>query len=254
VAVETGKHTTFFELVDAQRLAGCPICRLTYRNTERYLDMLLYEAVLDPDVREKLKGSHGFCREHVAMLQKLPGRSLGVALIYESILRAIVAIAEEGSLEPTSLGHRLRGKRSSAAPLASRLRPSEGCPACTIRAQAERRYTDVLVVNIDDARLAEAYASGDGLCLPHLALALEGVQDEPTLQSLLQPQLARYRAMLAELAEFIRKSDHRFRQEPLGPEGDVWLRAMNALVGGAGMGISAVHGGRPSQDITGGGL
>jgi len=52
-----GKHTPFFELVDAQSQAGCPICRQVYKATDRYLDSLLYEAVLDPDVRAKLKDS-----------------------------------------------------------------------------------------------------------------------------------------------------------------------------------------------------
>ena len=71
-----GKHTPYFELVEAQEQAGCPICRLVYKATDRYLDSILYEAVLDPDVRSKLKESYGFCREHVAMLRGKPGRAL----------------------------------------------------------------------------------------------------------------------------------------------------------------------------------
>jgi hypothetical protein len=55
--------------------------------------------------------------------------------------------------------------------------------------------------------------------------------------------------MLADLDEFIRKRDHRFRREKYGEEGDVWLRAMNAIVGGAGMGLSAESGGRRSDDL-----
>jgi hypothetical protein len=245
-----GKHTTFFELVDAGRLAGCPICRLAFKSTDRYLDMLLYEAVLDPTVRDKLKASHGFCREHVSMLHGRPGRSLGVALIYESILRRITGIVAEGTLEAGSFGDRLRGRPSTGAPLAARLRPSEPCPACQISAEAERSYARLFASSIDDERLAEAYAEGDGLCLPHLALVLEQVTDDATLERIVQPQMARYRVMLADLAEYTRKCDHRFRGEPFGPEGDIWLRAMNALSGGAGMGLSAAHGGRLSQDLT----
>ncbi len=37
---------------------------------------------------------------------------------------------------------------------------------------------------------------------------------------------------LAELDEFIRKNDYRFRDEPWGQERDAWLRALNALAGG----------------------
>lgn len=246
-----GKHTPFFELVDAQRLAGCPVCRLAYRTTDRYLDMLLYEAVLDPEVREKLKSSYGFCHEHVAMLHKRPGRSLGIALIYESVLRRLTGIVAEGSLERGSFTDRLRGRAATGVPLANSLQPDMPCPACTIQQKAERDYAALLAATIEDNRLASAYASGDGLCLPHLAMTLEQVTDEATLKRILEPQVARYRTMLADLSEYIRKSDHRFHSEPLGPEGDVWLRAMNTMAGGAGMGTSAQHGGRQSEDLTG---
>ena len=46
-----GKHTPFFELLDAQAQPGCSICRMVDRATFQYLDAILYEAVLDPDVR-----------------------------------------------------------------------------------------------------------------------------------------------------------------------------------------------------------
>jgi len=37
--------------------------------------------------------------------------------------------------------------------------------------------------------------------------------------------------LLAQLSEFIRKNDYRFRDEPVGEEGDAWLRAIAALAG-----------------------
>ncbi|MFH1084389.1 MAG: hypothetical protein V1772_01320, partial [Chloroflexota bacterium] len=102
---------------------------------------------------------------------------------------------------------------------------------------------------LDDERLASAYAQGEGLCLRHLLRALEAVEDEATFERLVRPQAQRYRRMVADLDEFIRKRDHRFRLEEHGEEGDVWLRAMNAMVGGAGMGLSARWGGRRAPDL-----
>ena len=185
------------------------------------------------------------------MLHGRPGRSLGIALIYESILRRLTGIVAEGSLERGSFGDRLRGRAATGLPLANSLKPEEPCPACTVQQNAERDYAALLVATIEDDRLASAYASGDGLCLPHLAMTLEQVTDEVTLKRILEPQVARYRTMLAELSEYIRKCDHRFSGEPFGPEGDVWLRVMNAMAGGAGMGTLAQHGGRQSEDLTG---
>lgn len=245
-----GKHTPFFELVDAQAKPGCPICRMIYKQTDRYLDSLLYEAVLDPDVRAKLKRSRGFCAEHVGMLHRKPGRALGIALIYRDIIRLLAKVAEEGRYEPeTSLRVRVLKREQGALGTARRMTAEQECPACQIAEDAERLYVGLLVSHLQDSDLSAAYAQGEGLCLRHLLDALGQVADEASLQRLLHPQAARYRLMLADLDEFIRKRDHRFREEKYGEEGDVWLRAMNAIVGGAGMGLSARWGGRRSQDL-----
>lgn len=244
-----GKHTPFFELVDALGMAGCPVCRLVYRNTNRYLDSILYESVLDPALREKLVRSHGFCAEHVEMLSSKPGRSLGVALIYETLLRRLTGTLDQGRLERGSLRERLRGAALQGRALALRLAPKAPCPACGIREQTAKDYLELLIAYLDDAHLYEAYAEGEGLCLPHLAQAVELVGDEASLNLLLLPQAARYRLLLEDLAEFIRKADHRFRDEELGPEGDVWLRVMNAITGGAGLGQGRGHSPRRTGDL-----
>lgn len=243
-----GKHTPYFELVEAQSQAGCPICRLVHRATDRYVDSLLYEAVLDPAVRAKLKGSRGFCALHVAMLGRKPGRALGVALIYRDILGALIDGTSQGRYRRGLLG-RSPGKTRGGTMTAVRLGSEQPCPACAIGLEAERTSIELLLAHLQDDELFEAYSEGEGLCLMHFVRALEAVEDQMTFRRLVQPQLVRYRAMLDDLDEFIRKRDHRFRKEEYGGEGDVWLRAMNAVVGGAGMGLSAKAGGRPSSDI-----
>lgn len=242
-----GKHTPYFELVDAQGQAGCPICRLVYKATDRYLDSILYEAVLDPDVRTKLKRSRGFCSDHIDILRRKPGRALGIALIYRDIIRTVAEMMDGGRHEGrASLLGTLLGKGQKRPLLAHQLGTDQHCPACAIGEQAEKRNIDLLLAYLGDAKLYTAYAGGEGLCLPHLIRALEGVEDEDTFEHLVRPQARRYRLMLHDLDEFIRKRDHRFRKEKYGEEGDVWLRAMNATVGGAGMGLSAKMGGRRS--------
>jgi hypothetical protein len=251
LAQDSGKHTPYFELVDAQKLAGCPICRLIYKAADRYLDGILYEAVLDPSVRTKLKRSRGFCAQHVEVLSRKPGRALGIALIYRDTIRALADIAAQGHFEhDDSLARKLRRRAPGGRALAEKLAAEQSCPACTVGHDAERTYVGLLLTHLrDDELLYRAYAEGEGLCLPHLLHALEGVSDDETFTRLVQPQVARYRLMLDDLDEFIRKRDYRFREEKYGDEGDVWLRAMNAVVGGAGLGLSAKTGGRRSLDI-----
>ena len=249
-----GKHTPYYELVDAQSQAGCPICRLVYKAADRYLDSLLYEAVLDPDVRAKLKESRGFCSAHTEMLRRKPGRALGVALIYRDIIRAVSETVgrghHKGESSPVSrflskvLG-KTRGRQRPGSVLAG----ERVCAACAIAQKAEHSNTELLLAHLQDERLYEAYAKGEGLCLPHFVGALETVEDEESFGLLVGPQVARYRVMMRDLDEFIRKRDHRFRHEKYGEERDVWLRVLNAVVGGAGMGLSAESGGRGSPEF-----
>ncbi len=244
---ELGKHTPYFELVDAQSMSGCPVCRLAYKQTDRYLDGILYEAVLDPDVRTKLKNSLGFCREHTDMLRGKPGRALGIALIYRDIIRsvaeAVTGARHRSSGGPSLLSRWLPGSREEQ-PVVRRLRATEPCPACKVAEKAEARVVQLLIAHLGEEKLYQAYAQGEGLCLEHLVRAIAQTPNQEILDRLLQPQGKRYLKMLTDLDEYIRKRDHRFRSEKYGEEGDVWLRAMNAIVGGAGMGLSAESGGR----------
>lgn len=245
-----GKHTPYFELRDAQAKAGCPICRLVFKSCDRFLDAILYEATLDPKVRLDLKQSHGFCAQHVEMMRAKPGRALGTALIYRDVLRMLIETLDAASDRRPTLGERLRMSKQNTTVKA--LTPTKACPACAIADKAAQDYVSLLLAHLSDSEMQEAYAAGDGLCLPHLRQAIDAAGDADMLHLLIEPQVARYTAMLNDLDEYIRKRDHRFRGEQMGPEGDVWLRVMNAITGGAGMGTSAEHGGRPSGDIGSG--
>ncbi|MBC7238068.1 MAG: hypothetical protein H5T69_19665, partial [Chloroflexi bacterium] len=180
---ELGKHTPYFELVDAQSMPGCPICRLVYKQTDRYLDSILYEAVLDPDVRTKLKRSHGFCREHTDMLRRKPGRALGIALIYRDIIRTLASAADGARYHRSSgaspLSRWLPGRREEL-PVVHKLIPTERCPACEIGEQAEKRTVQLLVAHLGDEKLHAAYAEGEGLCLRHLIMTIGEVRDQET--------------------------------------------------------------------------
>lgn len=231
----SGKHTPYYELLDALGQVGCPICRLAERSAERYLDGLLYEAVLDPSVRERLRRSRGFCREHTTMLRRVPGRALGIALIYRDIIRDVMttATAARQQKAPSLLDRLLHRRPHEAATDLATKRP---CPACLNSAEAEGRHIDTLITYLSDDTLYTAYTQKEGLCLAHLLGAMERAADDAVaVQRLLGPQIERYSRLLHELDEFIRKRDHRFRHEPYGDEGDAWLRAMSAIAGGESM-------------------
>jgi hypothetical protein len=73
--------------------------------------------------------------------------------------------------------------------------------------------------------------ASDGLCLPHLQLALEQVRDVSAVEKLLTIQREKLEKLKNELAEFIRKSDYQLIDQGFGPEGDAWLRAVSMIAG-----------------------
>jgi hypothetical protein len=80
-----------------------------------------------------------------------------------------------------------------------------------------------------DARTA--YVGGPGLCVRHFGLVVS--RAAPALQGFLGDVLVQQlTALLAELAEFFRRADYRYRQEPRGAEQTAWQRAIARLVGG----------------------
>ncbi len=227
----TDNTRALHDLREALSQSGCPVCRLVERDTGRYLDNLLWENVNDPGLRREVRRALGFCRDHTRMLVSRPGASLGLALIARDVWREIQRATETVRL-PAPKTRRARAA-APAADLLARLTPQGECPACAYARAMEDLYLDVLLERLlgEDSLLA-AYQASEGLCLPHLRQVLTRVQDSTVYAALVESQRTIGQRRLAELDEFIRKNDYRFRDEPWGQERDAWLRALNALVGG----------------------
>jgi hypothetical protein len=71
----------------------------------------------------------------------------------------------------------------------------------------------------------------EGFCLYHLDLALNNPLDKKVEIMLRRHGLRRAEHLLAELKEFMRKSDYRFTKEQMGAEGDSWMRAVAWVTG-----------------------
>jgi len=214
------QDTLYYELMDALRTGGCPLCHLGRRAASRYIETLNYEGVNDPGLRRHLRDAHGLCHRHAWEWTKLRGSPLGVAIVYRNLVKDLAEILEEQAEG--------RGRR----PAAARLAPTGRCPACRASDEAVQRYGRTLLAWLEQEELAAAYASAGGLCLPHLREVL-GMANDAQMRTVLGWQEAIYRDLIAQLDEFIRKHDHRFRDEPFGAEKDAWLRAVAVLAGEA---------------------
>ena len=88
------------------------------------------------------------------------------------------------------------------------------------------------MLNWSDERLRHKFQSCAGLCLSHLRLTLARTSDPVQFEALRDAHLAKWRDLIGELDEFIRKNDYRFADEEIGAEGTSWSRAID-LVSGA---------------------
>jgi hypothetical protein len=224
---EVGYHDL---MADAKK-AGCPACHGANRAAWRYLDALLWEFVNDPGVRAGLRASRGFCREHSQMALAVASEqaaSLGMAILYEDLL----GNAERAAAEATRSRWR-GGPRSRRRNARRGLEPAVGCPACESAERTAENYLRILAKAEPGSPPAVAIARpGHGLCFPHLVMGLVHTRSEHQAEQLLGVFGRGTEELRAELREFIRKQDYRFRDEGLTDgEARAWRRAVHRLVG-----------------------
>lgn len=238
----TSKPSTYsyFELLEACKDPGCPLCRLGHASAARHLKHLIYDGVNDIPAREHLRNSYGYCHEHAWMLPEAGDSApLGIAIIHRDVLNTLrkrLIEMEFGAQRGGSLRALFGsgGKREAAQEGGGILPSTAVCPACAQRAEAEQLALTSLLEALDkeDDAMRAALGASEGLCLAHLRAALEQARkphSSAALVSLTETQLAE---LIHDLDEFIRKSDHRFRDERISAaEADSWRRALQRASG-----------------------
>ncbi len=205
-------HTALSEaFLEACRLEGCPLCRVQQAADLRYLERLFYESVNDYSLRQQLRASLGFCGAHARQaLNDTQGQALGLAIIYEDLLRVILEQIDQ--------------KSTLAAPV-------KPCPACLNRAEITARVISELSANILTEQVQSVLAASQGLCLGHLRQALLRMRDAGKRNILIQIQCEIMQVLRNDLAEYVRKNDYRFMDEAPGSEKDAWIRAVRMVAG-----------------------
>ena len=197
---------------------ACALCRLADRSAERSLRAFFSEFVNDPAVRVRFRKSRGFCREHVPLLARC-GDALGVAILYADLADEV----------------RIRWRTNVSGPkrsLFSRLLPSNDaaeCPSCAAESEAEARYAGALAAGLArDPNIWQTVHASRGLCRRHVE-CIAAAAPPSDAAKLLAMESAKIDDLFAELEEFVRKNDYRFRGEPWGSERDAWRRALLRL-------------------------
>jgi nitrogen fixation protein len=207
------KHSTFFALTEAMARPGCFLCRLEQEAVVRGLDSLLYESVNDPGLRTRLREGGGFCDEHGRLLAEI-GDAMGVAMLMRDQVATVV----------TRLDSSPKAQGRGASP--------PDCPCCEIRRATAERHLSTLDDFGADAELHRALGEIRALCLPHWHAAGRRLRSERVRRLLRDTLAARVEALSGDLAEFIRKQDHRFREEKITEaEAASWRGAISLLHG-----------------------
>ena len=232
-------NSIVYNLLEACGKPGCPVCRLEQHSVQRYLDNKFYENVNTPAWRDQLRASLGFCEEHASLaVEKRLGDALGFSIIYRDILNSILVHLKRGTAPPRTerRGISLLGKIPEEAQtlierMFSAFTPRKRCSVCEHRDKTTRTLLSVLVGEMKEPEMVKALESSDGLCLPHLRLALEHIRDVSACEALLHIHSQKLENLKSELEEFIRKNDYQFAAEGFGKEGDAWLRAISMVTG-----------------------
>jgi hypothetical protein len=195
------RDSTAFEVRDALRQPGCPVCRLAVRSVGRWLASVAYDQVNDVDLRNELRAARGFCNAHAHRWLVESRSVLGTAIVYEDLLKAALRELDADNGQRGGLWRAILGPQ--APDLAS-------CPACRAQAEAEDRFLSALLATV--AADPPALEGSDGVCLKHMRAALRG--GGPGAERVLQHSRVAIERLLGELGEVIRKEDYRFRHEP----------------------------------------
>jgi len=147
------KHINFFELQEACKKPGCPLCRMVNDRTNKYLDNTLYEHVSDRGFRALHRSAGGFCSFHARCLVSFRD-GLGVGILCRDILEDRIA----------SFERKIPWK------------PKGRCPVCVEREEIEHGYLSFLASSdgnsSEEQELRLVFTSSDGLCAPHYAKLL----------------------------------------------------------------------------------
>jgi len=186
---------------------GCPVCRGLDKFERGVIENILYEGVNDPSLRRKFRESLGLCPYHawklfeVAHSNPLYG-GLGVATIYEDMLRTYISTLEENSTF------------------------HEGeCYLCSLLEEKERILVESFAERLEEL-LDEYENSSAVLCRRHYSMIAELIEDPHLKKRLRTVQIKKLEKLHGLITSFIEKFDYRSEERPSDEE----IRAVRGTV------------------------
>lgn len=226
------KQSAYYqELQEILAKPGCPVCHVGHKSAHGQLDALLWDSVNDPESREKIGRTLGFCNDHSRELLTFQGERLGATIVEQAVLKeALRRLRQGGPAAQSGWRQRLMGDAGKQAD-GSAERPGGQCPVCAHQAEIEARSLRSLLEHLI-GDLDKPLAAAGGLCWPHLDQALRSTGDARVRLALVEVHGQVWEALIGQMGEFIRKRDYRFSHETITDVESVAVeRAIAVLTG-----------------------
>jgi len=211
------------------------VCRCLEEDSRRYLEALIHEQVTDHATRVTLRGSHGCCAWHAAMLADTASSGFGSAILVDDLLARATRRVREAAGRPALAARWLPRLRSSGRRRARGTTRRGACPACAWIESAEERYLGMALRLGVDKELEHAFEASDGLCVPHVERLVARHPAAPGLAEIVEQSAAKWERLLTVVQAFRDKHDHRSRAPISEAESQAWRLALAMLAGGSGV-------------------
>ena len=226
------KHTAYFNLVDAFKEEGCPVCHLIKKSIHQSMDSFLYESVNDPGTRKGIRSTLGYCNKHAWQLRQF-GDGFGLSIIYQDLIE--ILLEKLTAIDGNAATEKSIKKMLNTSDMRLFKKINENCGFCKKTREVEERNIAEFLEDFREPELHIAFTGGFGLCLPHMLIAIDRSKDVQVSRDILKTESEKLKKLSAELKEFDRKHDYRFSGEGFGKEGNSWIRAIEKMIGKEGI-------------------
>jgi len=229
--------TIYSDLLKACQGPGCPVCLLEQRAVDAYMQNAFREKENNLVVRNDIRDSLGLCREHTRrMLDLRLNKTVSAAVGYHDVLISLVQQLQKVTLQPKQptrswFFQKTPEPASKFEMVVQALSPRLPCPVCRMSGNFTRGVLMTLTASLHEDTLRKAFASSNGLCLPHLRQAFAQIQDLDTCQNLLSLSIDRFEAMRHDLVEDIRQIENLAGENGSQPAAGTWQKVVSAIAG-----------------------
>lgn len=213
-------------------LAPCEICESIVQAAFDYLCHFQYRVSIDHVEQEQHAGRGGLCSLHTWQYAALASTH-GICTGYPPLLQRLSTWFRHNasvSAPATAL----------ASQMARLLAGAETCPLCMLRARTEKQAVSSVA-----ARIAQkprgALSSLSTVCLPHLRLVIEALDDPDAVQDLMLREAVILERLSEDMRRYAVKHDAVRRTLASDEETQAARTAVAALVGLRNVNMAAVH-------------